>query len=218
MHMKKGFIQIPLLIGIVALLCTTATAGYFGIKYFDEKQKSQQAEQISTPQSESAAPIEEEKKQVGDVSKSTKKIPQQEAKVAEPVISIQESINLKIEKCKADKQTSYDSSIQKLNATVDKKLQEVFAALQQQYNDAVSKIYSNASIQISAIDPMMTGVQKANLTSQYNYNASQLANEAYNNQQAFWGNQKKEIEASKQQAIDKINVLLNDEYQNCLSS
>lgn len=131
----------------------------------------------------------------------------------------EESVDLKIEQCKATKENSYNNAILKLNQAIDTKLQETFNSLEQQHKEKVDKIYSNVDIQKSRIwnDTNLTGESKLSLVSSYNYDASEQVKTLYDNQQIFWKNQKQEIESSKQKAMDKINVLLSEEYSKCLS-
>ena len=216
--MKKGFIQVPLLILLTGvLLFTTTVGGYYGVKYYTQWQKPQESVQAVESVATTSPNVEE-----NESTEQTKPQLQSSAKTQSPTVptTVKENVELKIEKCKATKQTFYDSAIQKLNVGIDKRLHEVFDSLQQQYEDEVNKIYSNNHIQITRVstDPIMTGDQKLSLISEYNYDASQLANEAYKNQQIFWYNQKKEIEDSKQKAIDQISLLLSEEYTKCLNS
>lgn len=137
------------------------------------------------------------------------------------VIPQTENVELKIARCKAEKQFLYDSFIQKLNVATDKKLHEVFDSLQQQYNDTVSKIYSSRDSQIAytkSESGILTGAQILSSMKQDSDNAAALVESLYQNQQTNWKNLKATIENSKQQAIDEINVLLNAEYSKCLDN
>lgn len=112
-----------------------------------------------------------------------------------PVIQQTENTELKIAKCKAEKESFYASSVQKINQATDTRLKEIFASLQQQYKESMDKLFSsNADTKSASI----------------------LAEAFYQNQQTYWKNQKAIVENSKQQAIDQINVLINAEYSKCL--
>ena len=136
------------------------------------------------------------------------------------VILQTESAELKIAKCKAEEESSYISSIQKINQTTDARLKEIFALLQKQYQDGVNNLYNIRDEQITRVknDSSLTGTQRLSLIEQYSDSASEQADTLYKNQQTFWENQKKQIEDVKQSSIDKINVLISEQYNNCLGN
>lgn len=127
----------------------------------------------------------------------------------------EEDINLKIAKCKAIKESSYDEAVLKINQSTEKRLKEVFDSLNQQYQDAVSKIYDGTDFYDS--DSVLTSEQRISLRDESNQSASALVDKLYTNQQTFWKNQKQEIENAKDTAISEVSISLNAEYTNCLN-
>lgn len=136
------------------------------------------------------------------------------------VIPQTENTELKIAKCKAEEESSYLSSTKTINQTIDARLKEVFASLQKQYQDGVNNLYNIRDEQITHVknDSSLTGTQKLSLIEQYSDSASEQADTLYKNQQIFWENQKKQIENGKQSVIDKMNVLISEQYNNCLKN
>mgnify|MGYP001582766424 CR=1 FL=1 len=136
------------------------------------------------------------------------------------VIPQTENIELKIAKCKAKEESSYTSSVQTINQTTDTRLKEIFASLQKQYQDGVNDLYNIRDGQITRVenDSSLTGVQKSSLIKQYSDSASEQAEILYKNQQTFWENQKRQIEGSKQNSIDKIKALISEQCNNCLGN
>ena len=104
-----------------------------------------------------------------------------------PITETTENINLKIEKCKAEKEISYNDAVMKINQTADNILKDVFNSLEQQYSEAVNKINSDTNNQISRInsDPTLTGTSKLTLISNYNNSVSEQIKTLYDNQQTF---------------------------------
>lgn len=172
----------------------------------------------STPQT---VQIQADKKQeikiqpktVGTKTKSSTVVP-------EPVVQQAENIELKIAKCKADKESFYDSATAKLDKTTNDRLQEVFDSLTLQYRNTTNQIYKNRDANISRImdDPTLTGSSKLALSAQYSDDADKQIAITYQNQQSYWLKQKADIETAKQQALNKISSLLSDEYSKCLGS
>jgi len=206
---NQGFIQLPILIGIIfVIIFTTSAASYFGVKYF---KLSNQPEIEKVKENTSQKEVENFK------DKAVNKPPEISPSI-EISVPVQDS-NIKIEQCKVTKESAYNDATLKINQATNERLQEVFNSLDQQYKEAVSKIYSYTDSQISRImnEPSLTSASKLSLISDYNDDASEQAETLYNNQQTFWKNQKQEIENSKQKAIDQINLLLSEEYSKCLS-
>lgn len=104
-----------------------------------------------------------------------------------------EDSNLKIAKCQAAKQNSYDSAILKINQTTEKKLQEVFDSAEQKRKEEIAKVFES------------------------NPQAFVLADAVNKNWQTYWYNQKRAIENAKQQAVGQINALLSTEYSKCIN-
>ena len=109
-----------------------------------------------------------------------------------------EDSNMKIAKCQATKQSSYDDAVLRINQATEKRLQEVYSSLQQQYKDAITKIYSGTNAQTLPI-------------------ANIMAKSIYEEQQSFWQKQKTGIEKTKQTGMDQINAFLSTEYSKCIS-
>ena len=141
--------------------------------------------------------------------------------ISVPEVPSQESETaiLKVAKCDAERQSARDVAIAKLNQATEARLQEVFKSLNDQHRETVNAIYASADANITRItnDPILSASAKISLAKQYNDDAAALADAAYRNQQTFWQNQKTEIEASKQKALDQINSLLSEEYGKYLS-
>lgn len=205
--MKRGFI--PILIAIIIGVSVIGVSGYIGIEKY-------QSEQVQDNLSDS--------KIDNDIIENSVLINPIEVTVpikteTQTDIKTTENPELKIAKCEANKQNSYDKSILKIDKATEDKLREIFDSLNQQYKDSVDKIYAETNINISRItnDSTLTGEMKTELIRDYNDSASEQINALYENQQTFWNNQKIEIENNKQNMIDQVNQLLNEEYSRCLN-
>ena len=125
----------------------------------------------------------------------------------------EENVELKIELCKATKEATYNDAVQKLNQAINNRLEEAFNSLSRQYKSEIKKINDETNAKISSL----TGDYISFYSQSYNNDAAEQMRRLYENQQAFWYSQKREIENSKQKAIDQINLLSSDEYTNCLN-
>jgi len=154
------------------------------------------------------------------VATSTKTIDEEIKKIEpQPSATVEvEDTSLKIAKCKATKESSYNQEVSELEESTQIRLKEVFNSLDEQYKVAVNKLYASVDIQKSRIrnDDSLTGTAKLSLIEQYNQEASTKAEELYENQQTFWQNQKQEIEDAKKTGINEINISLDAEYTSCL--
>lgn len=126
--------------------------------------------------------------------------------------SVVQETNLKIEQCKAVKEKTFNDATLKLNQTVDSRLEEVFNSINNQTEDEVKRINNDANAKISSVSDNYLFYN-----AYYNDNASYKLDKLHRDQQSFWYSQKREIENSKQKAIDQINSLLSEEYIKCLN-
>lgn len=141
-----------------------------------------------------------------------------ETQTTKPVLQKAEDPNIIIAKCKATKESSLDVATLKINQETEERLKVVFDSLNEQYEDAIYKLYASVDSQKSRImnDDSLTATAKLNLIEQYNQDASVQAEKLYDNQQTFWENQKREIENNKETEVNKISISLNSEYEDCL--
>ncbi|MBI2630857.1 hypothetical protein HYW73_01395 [Candidatus Nomurabacteria bacterium] len=179
----------------------------------EESSKADQAENIEKLKTE----IEDLKKKINEDTTITQPKVSQEV-IPTSVTSNEGSMELKIAKCKTIKESDYNTAILKINQAINDRLQEVFNSLNEQYHDAVNKVYDYTKKQQALIsgNPDLTGSDKLSLITEYNNDADLQAQKIYNDQQTYWKSQKADIENSKQQAIDKINIFLSEEYNKCL--
>lgn len=211
--MKK---YLTLLLVTVLIIPTAAFASWwnpFSWKIFNKVPDAK----IETPVLQPPKQVSTSTEPTGALKKKSSSSSKENIKVA-PVIQKDEDTDLKIAKCQAEKDSYYNNAILKINQAIEQKLQDAYNSLNQQYNDAVSKIYSDTKIQIDRIsnDPSLTGTSKVSLISEYNDENSERVKVLYDNQQTSWKNKKTEIESTKQKAIDQINSYLAEVYKGCL--
>ena len=212
---KRGFIQLALLIVIVLVISTTTTAGYLGLKYL---KLNKQARLIETIETEKKSNITSEKI-TNTQFKLNKQVLSSILESSTPktnsnlLIQQKEDIKLKIEKCKAVKENTYNNAILKLNQITNARLEEIFNSLDQQYKNEVKKINDDTNAKISSL----TGDYILFYSQYYNDSALEKLENLYENQQTFWKTQKREVENAKQKGIDQINLLLSEEYNKCLA-
>ncbi len=132
---KKGFIQIPILIGIIFVLSVT-TVSYFGVKQLNQNKNNTTSIQAegeknievgSSTQKVNTPKVQPTK----NSNESTTKV-----EVNIPVLNV----DLKIEQCKATKENNYNSAILKINQATNDRLKVTFDSLDQQYKTEAQKI------------------------------------------------------------------------------
>lgn len=144
-------------------------------------------------------------------------VPKTETPVAGDPFQTEDS-NLKIARCQAAKQSSYDAGILTFDQKVKDELQKISESLNIQYQKAVNDFRNNAATKKLEVDNLtVSEFYKWSLRRQYDDEAIIKAQKLYSSQQTLLKNQKYALEDSKQEFINKINVLLSTEYLNCIN-